>query len=62
MSRSSAFVRTVRGLRIALFGLPHRHRWETVRECAVGDGKGAWIHTDYELRCRCCDEITKRRV
>jgi hypothetical protein len=69
MSKASAFVRTVRGLRIALLGVPakrpaHQHQWETIAESNVAIDRGgrmAVIALQYTLRCKQCGEITTRR-
>lgn len=63
MSASSNFVRVIRGLCVALFGVPHRHRWgpteRYVVETTIHDGAVAelWV-----LRCRICGDISRRRV
>ena len=63
MSASSNFVRFVRGLRIALFGVPHRHRWETIQTGNIlRTSDHAQVGTHHILRCRGCGEITSRTV
>lgn len=60
------FVRLVRGLRIALFGVPHRHRWETFAIHKVYEGTrrsdALPIAHDHYLRCRGCGELKKSRL
>lgn len=62
MSKSSIVVRTVRALRIALFGIPHRHRWQIMHRIRVVNSKDQPVATDYEMQCCGCGDIQKRRV
>lgn len=64
---AAGFVRFVRALRVALFGVPHRHRWETFKEVKVyAEGDDPLleppIHRDFHLRCRGCGDVMKRRL
>jgi hypothetical protein len=63
VSKASAFIRSVRTLRNAVFGGSCRHRWDAEQRYSVESTiTGATIGEMWILRCRNCGDVKSRRV
>lgn len=59
----TSLVRLLRAVRIALFGMPHRHRWQIIRAVNLIEEVGSHPHGQrYTLQCEGCGKITVKVV